>query len=368
MGLITNDTVETLQRLFEQAGAIRVEPPLLQPADLFLDISGEEIRTKMFLTTEADGTALCLRPEYTIPICRMHVARPDQDVSTPSSYAYFGSVFRQRPAEPSETLQAGLELLGRDDFEAADAEILSFAVDALQSLQPHDLQIRLGDRAVLDAVLHALDIPVVIQRRITRHVVQGTLDTFLNPHDEAEQSDASPLRMEWDSHHAAQEFVRDVLKLSGTSPSQMTLGGRSVSDIAERFVQRRGNRLSDEQRIMLQHFFTLRGDPDTFAADFEGFVDSAGLRDALDPMIDALHTRNGFMLARDIDLESVDMDSRFARKIDYYTGLMFDIRAAGSAAILASGGRYDTLCSRLQAVEVPAVGCAIWLDRLDNDA
>ena len=51
---------------FAQAGYHRAEPAILQPADPFLDLSGEDIRKSLYLTTDANGEELCLRPDLTI--------------------------------------------------------------------------------------------------------------------------------------------------------------------------------------------------------------------------------------------------------------------------------------------------------------
>jgi ATP phosphoribosyltransferase regulatory subunit len=57
----------------------------------------------------------------------------------------------------------------------------------------------------------------------------------------------------------------------------------------------------------------------------------------------------------------------FGRPLDYYTGLVFQIAAAGSDAPVAGGGRYDRLMEMLGApAPVPAIGFAIRLDRLDE--
>ena len=59
---------------FLEAGFERTEPPILHPAAIFLDMSGEEVRRRLFLTADASGEELCLRPEYTIPVCRAYLA------------------------------------------------------------------------------------------------------------------------------------------------------------------------------------------------------------------------------------------------------------------------------------------------------
>ena len=76
--------IETVLGLFNAAGHMLVSPPILQPADIFLDLTGEDIRRRLFLTNGTDGVDLCLRPDFTIPVCRHHLARPDADL--PASY------------------------------------------------------------------------------------------------------------------------------------------------------------------------------------------------------------------------------------------------------------------------------------------
>ena len=59
---------------FAQAGYSQAEPAILQPAEPFLDLSGEDIRKSLYLTTDASGEELCLRPDLTIPVARDYLA------------------------------------------------------------------------------------------------------------------------------------------------------------------------------------------------------------------------------------------------------------------------------------------------------
>ena len=68
---------EALVAAYERAGYRRVAPAILQPAEPFLDLSGEDIRRRMFLTTDPEGADLCLRPDLTIPVSRDYLASPE---------------------------------------------------------------------------------------------------------------------------------------------------------------------------------------------------------------------------------------------------------------------------------------------------
>ncbi|MBE7246472.1 MAG: ATP phosphoribosyltransferase regulatory subunit, partial [Actinomycetospora chiangmaiensis] len=79
------------------AGYRPVTPPVLQPLEPFLELSGEDIRRRIFVTQDAGGAELCLRPEFTIPVCRLHRQRADGLVA---DYSYSGPVFRLAADEP----------------------------------------------------------------------------------------------------------------------------------------------------------------------------------------------------------------------------------------------------------------------------
>src|SRR5947207_14862933 len=113
---------------FERTGFARAAPAILQPAEPFLDLSGEDIRRRMFLTTDPEGQELCLRPDLTIPVSRDYLASPEAGEAL--GFCYLAPVFRHRADGPAEFLQGGLESFGRRDTAAADAEMLSLGLEA----------------------------------------------------------------------------------------------------------------------------------------------------------------------------------------------------------------------------------------------
>ena len=68
-----------------------------------------------------------------------------------------------------------------------------------------------------------------------------------------------------------------------------------------------------------------------------------------------------------VDMNEVIYDAAFGRPLDYYTGLVFEIRSPQSTTNpLAGGGRYDRLLTLLGADKpIPGVGFSLWLDRLE---
>src|SRR6202047_4316456 len=83
---------------FAQAGYVRAEPAILQPAEPFLDLSGEDIRKSLYLTTDATGEELCLRPDLTIPVARDYLASPC--AGQPAGFSYLVTLVRYRGGRP----------------------------------------------------------------------------------------------------------------------------------------------------------------------------------------------------------------------------------------------------------------------------
>ena len=152
--------------LFASRGAATVDVPVIQPADPFLDMAGEDLRRRIFLTESETGATLCLRPEFTIPVCLDHIA---SQAGTPRRYSYLGEVFRQRREGGNEFFQAGIEDLGDKDTARADARSLADAHALLTLALPgQPLTVTLGDQSIFEAVLAALGLPRGWRMRLAR--------------------------------------------------------------------------------------------------------------------------------------------------------------------------------------------------------
>jgi ATP phosphoribosyltransferase regulatory subunit len=351
---------------FGRAGYLRAEPAVLQPADLFVDLSGEDMRGRMFVTQDAEGRDWCLRPEFTIPVARDCLGA---GLPLPAAFSYAGPVFRLRTGESGEFAQTGLESFGRADAAAADAEIFALTLEALALLGCRLPVLRMGDVALLSGLLDALAVPAAARRRLMRAVSQGRgadAVTALTPPDSARGNDHAGLlaALEGQDPKAAKAFVEDVLSIAGIS----SVGGRSARDIAERFLARaaeRENAPGDEVEQVLRQALAITGDPDNAVADLRAVCDAAGLD--LSRALDSFEQRTGFLASRGVDVSSIQFATAFARNLDYYTGFIFEMHdpQAKIAKPLAGGGRYDGLLQRLGAkAPVLAVGASIWLDRV----
>ena len=60
--------------VFEATGAVRVEADILQPADVLLDLYGEDIRARAYVTSDPLRGEQMLRPDFTVPVVQRHMA------------------------------------------------------------------------------------------------------------------------------------------------------------------------------------------------------------------------------------------------------------------------------------------------------
>lgn len=358
--------MQALIALFKREGYTRVEPSVLQPADVFIELSGEDIRRRLFVTESHDGDKLCLRPEYTIPVCRDHLAR---NGNGSAAYCYLGPVFRQRIGESGEFLQAGIESLGRKDITAADAEILGVALEGLKTLGVTSFRVTFSDMSVLAAIIETLKLSPSARRRILRAVIAGNDLSSLNDDVSAGLTDQAGLlnAVEGLDPKAARAMVEDLLSVAGID----SIGGRTPADIAARFLSRAADQsgIPKEAIEVIEAYQGISGDPDKAVEDLRSLARDVHL--SLDEALDAFEERTGFMAARGLDIKNFVFSGRFARNLDYYSGFIFEIAdpARRDGKPMVGGGRYDGLVQHLGAGKpIPAVGCSYWLDRLPGGA
>jgi ATP phosphoribosyltransferase regulatory subunit len=362
------DPARRLAAALAKAHFTPIEPEILQPASVFLDLSGEDIRGRLYLTNDASGTELCLRPEYTIPVCRAYLA--SGRAGKPAAYSYLGPVFRHRPGESGEFRQAGIESFGRSDRAAADAEILAVALEAVEAAGGPPLDVRIGDAGLFTRLLAVIDVPPIWRRRLKRGFATGqNLSSIIAQEANQLLPDHSGVlaALEKVDQKGARALVQDLLSIAGIS----SVGGRSAGEIAERFLEqasiKSGAGFAPLERDLIEQFLAIAGDPDHCSVSLRSLAGAA--RVDLDEALDAYDARINFLAARGMDVKTLHFSTAFGRNLDYYTGFVFEARdqQRPAAGVIIGGGRYDLLLKALGAADIiPAVGAAIWISRIDG--
>jgi ATP phosphoribosyltransferase regulatory subunit len=360
---------DALVSAFERAGYARVVPAILQPAEPFLDLSGEDIRKRMYLTSDPQGRELCLRPDLTIPVSRDYLASPEAGKSR--GFCYLGPVFRHRGEGGGEFLQAGIESFGREDVAAADTEMLALGLQATAHYGLAAPNIRMGDVALFCALVAALDLAPAWKRRLIKDFNHKTslaqdLDRLTvgaaNARPEYQGVLAALAGADPKGAHA---LVTDLLSIAGIT----AVGGRSVSEIADHFLEQAAlgaqPSLPRHTGALIETFLAIAGDPHAAAAKLKAFAREAKI--GLDGTIELFESRTRALAQSGIDVAAVHFSTAFGRGLDYYTGFVFELYAprAQASEPLVAGGRYDGLLSRLgSARPISAVGFAAWIERL----
>lgn len=333
-----------LRMNFEAAGAQVVEPPLLQPAGTLLDLYGEDIRARAYVTSDAVRGEQMLRPDFTLPVVQMHM----REGAEPARYTYAGEVFRRQEHDPdraSEYLQVGYEVFDRDDPAAADAEV--FALIALQ-LRGLPLRAATGDIGILMAAVEGLNTTKIRKSALMRHIWRPR--RFRSLLDRYAGRSAVP-----------ESRLKLLSSESGLTGETTVLGKRSEAEVEARIALLRADAaappIAENELLALEALMAVR---ETVPFAIEQMRDIAVDLPAINPALDRLDGRIAALKARGIDIDSLDFEASYGRtSMEYYDGFVFGFYAEVRPDLppIASGGRYDALTRQLgNGGEIPAVG------------
>ncbi|MDR0858568.1 MAG: ATP phosphoribosyltransferase [Oscillospiraceae bacterium] len=135
----------TLAALFSRAGYTEAGTPQFEFYELFQQARNPIAPESLLKFTANGGQLLVLRPDSTLPLARI-AATKLVDSELPAKFFYSQSVYRspkRNGGGDAEIRQCGLELFGLSGL-AADAEILSLAVEALEKCAVTDYVLQLG--------------------------------------------------------------------------------------------------------------------------------------------------------------------------------------------------------------------------------
>ena len=327
---------------FLSAGAELVEADILQPAEILLDLYGEDIRARAFTTQSPEGEVM-LRPDFTVPVVQMHMARG----GAPARYAYAGEVFRRQADgadRPSEYLQVGFELFGGDPA-ASDAECFALFY---RVLAPHSPRVLTGDIGILTAAVRGLHTSDARKSALLRHIwrprrFRALLDRY------AGKTPPPPARM---------ALLQAPDPFAGAGPE---IGLRDRADVEARIAALRADaaepHISSTEVALIDDLLDLReGSSCALGRLWDLAVDMP----AIGPAVDTLSRRLDALDAAGIAPEGLPFEASHGRStMEYYDGFVFSFSLPDRPDLppLSTGGRYDALTRVLgQGRASPAVG------------
>ncbi|MEM7074842.1 MAG: ATP phosphoribosyltransferase regulatory subunit [Pseudomonadota bacterium] len=341
-----------LQSVFEAAGATPVETSVLLPAETLLDLYGEDIRARAYVTSDALRGEQMLRPDFTVPVVLAHLATGERR----GCYTYAGEVFRRQDISlqrPNEYMQVGFELFDDARPEKADALVFSTICKALSGA---DLRMAIGDIGILAAAVRGLDTTDRRKQALMRHIwrparFRALIERFSG------RAPTPPSR-------AALIAAENPVAESGT-----LVGLRSQAEIDLRIAALREDAataaLSVRDVDALDALLAVSRRADLAVEDLNAIADDLP---AIGNAVGRLTARLDALQTAGVDVSALDFEGSYGRTLmEYYDGFVFGFYdpARPDLPPVASGGRYDALTRQLgQGRNTPAVGGVIRPDLL----
>ena len=365
-----------IMAVFMHAGCEAVAPAIIQPADVFLDVIGEDLRSRTYVFSDPEGHELCLRPDLTVPTCRLHLTR-HVNSNTPARYCYNGPAFRFQTygasaAHPNEFRQAGVELIADADRERAEVEVLSLILTALDRAGLKDRRVRMGDLGLFQALIADLEMPERGRQRLKAQFWRP--EAFRAALGRLSQSPAGSIkgvppelvaRLDAVAPGTAEAVVGQYLEAHEIT----LLGTRSLAEITASLLaavaDARSEPIAGATAALIERYLRIKGPAAKVAGEIEALIAASGERTRA--AVTAYRRRLELLAAAAIDPASIEFSAEFGRNLEYYTGFVFDIVSPklGAQSPIAGGGRYDNLMQAVGApIAVAAVGSAIHTERL----
>ena len=366
---------ERIMATFGREGYEQIAMAVIQPAGPFLDSVGEALRARTHVFVDCDGQELCLRPDLTIPTCRLHLGRHPGG-NRAARYCYHGLAFRYQPSgtptHPTEFRQAGIESFAASDREKEDAAILALTLEALREAGLMKIQLTIGDLGLFAALLHAIPMPARWRRRLWHHFWRR--DSFRRVLMRLTSSEALKAReipqdlvgcLDPANPEAAAAIVIEYLERSGLT----IFGTRTVPEMTERLLaaaaDAREAPLDLATAALIDSLTLVRTSAPQAARRISDLLRPHKID--IEPALVSFKRRLDLLNSNGVDTREVEFSTVFGRSLEYYTGFVFQAVSPklGATNPIASGGRYDGLLTDLGAPHaVPAIGACIHTERL----
>ncbi|MFT5837370.1 MAG: histidyl-tRNA synthetase [Candidatus Azotimanducaceae bacterium] len=289
---------------------LEYDAPVLEPLELYIEKSGEEIVGQLFNFEDRGGRAVALRPEMTPSLARLIGAKANS-LKRPIKWFNIGEHYRyERPQKGRlrAFYQFNVDIFG-EPGPAADAELIALLAQALQAfgLSSDDFKVRLSDRDLWLLMLAAEGLD------------EAGSATVLGIIDKLERTDRT----------------KTIERLA-------TVLGAAAEDLLGRI----------EEAIAIRDFDTLRAYIENLPLEGDLAAQAAARIEDWSQLLRHLNASGAG--------EFIQIDLGIVRGLAYYTGFVFEaFEASGEGRALAGGGRYDALVKKLGGPDMPAVGFAM---------
>ena len=300
-----NFVLETISRVYRTYGYKQIETPAFE----FLDIltakraGGESVNKEIFKFEDLGGRWLGLRFDLTVPTARFIASNPN--LPKPFKRFQMGRVWRYEEPQAGrfrEFWQADVDVFGSKEAES-DLDCLSAVIAALKELGFKDFTVKVNSRKLLEEIA------------ATAGVKRESSADFFRIIDKLEKIGEKGVKQELkEKNFPISEKLFKLILTEGAPEKILAQAKKEISD----------KKPAEE----LEEFFNL--------------AKSFGISKYL------------------------QLSLSLARGLDYYTGVVFEIKVKGMEKYgsVSGGGRYDNLISLYGKESIPAVGISIGVERI----
>jgi histidyl-tRNA synthetase len=301
------NVIATVRSIFKLYCYEEIAMPILEPFELLAAKSGEEIKETMYVFEDKAGRRLALRPEMTASVARLYITHFMKAVKKPLRLAYIGACYRYDNPQYGryrEFRQAGFELIGAK-YPEADAEILSVCDELMTRLGFKDFYFKVGHVGILREILEQEGLGEAVQNKVFSLI------------DREKTEEAYQI---FKTHKLSNSCIEIIRTLMG-------IKGKNIKE------------LIDEASKLLEPYSKAQRAVQNLKEILTMYLSSG---------------KNKHLLC----------DLGFARGLEYYTGMIFEIYIPKISIAVGGGGRYDKLIETFHGQATPAVGCAPGIDRI----
>ena len=291
---------DLFRQVFESYGYQEVQTPTFEHLELFLEKSGESVLDEIYDFTDKGNRRLALRPELTAPVMRMYVDQMQMEPK-PLKLFYFGNCYRyDRPQK------------GRyREFLQAGCELIGTdKPEAIAELIALSVDM-LNSIELKNIELHIGNLQLLSSVFDAIELTDDQRQLLLPSIDKEEFDDVEDLLYQWEIESQKIAYVMRLLRNQDTEALYQLLGSNEkvTSEI---------NRLHEIINLLTNQF----------------------------------------------SISTAQLDMGIVRGLDYYTGIVFEVKAPalGAEKQICGGGEYN-LIELFGGRETPTAGFALGFDR-----
>ena len=295
----------------ESCGFLEYDSPVLEPLELYIEKSGNEIVEQLFHFVDKGERKVAMRPEMTPSLARM-VGNKANALRRPVKWFNIGDHFRYERMQKGRTrcfTQLNVDIMGEAGVIADVESIYTLILTCRRlGLSAEQFFVRLSDRDLWLLAFEALGVEEKIQPELL-----SVIDKYERMSEEQVKDAIEKIIA--DRSDEVLQAIRDIFAIKSIDAMKAWFG--AVKDLDPAIREKVEKRLGEWTE----------------------------LTDSLDEL--------GCSIYYEIDLTIV-------RGLAYYTGFVFEAFERGKRTrALAGGGRYDHLVKKLGGPDFPAVGWAM---------